>query len=223
MKLINLLLFLILSSIAVADEGIIETYKPNENFDLTIHLTNSSGEVVGANCSTQIRFKNLSIKDELKHNEINGGLYNLTYNTTKIGKYFCRTNCTLGVSYAAETCDFIIGIGDDNMLGFIIIIPMLIAIFLLVASRFLSERLWPLKMFLLLAGFVFVFESYRFSTILFAEFYGTSNLIDAIGDSTFYIGMIWVIIISVFLLTFLYDLFQYMAQRKKKKTGDYND
>ena len=77
-------------------------------FDLNIHLTNITGEVSGALCQLQI--KNESYNDILNAtlNEIGGGWYNYTYNTSKTGKYFCRQNCTMGSLYAAATCDFII-------------------------------------------------------------------------------------------------------------------
>ena len=133
-----LLIFLILLlpiAIVMAKQGDIETYKPNEVFDLSIHLTNSTGEISNANCSVRIQNISYDLLSEEYMNEIGNGWYNYTYNTSKIGKYFCRQNCTKNDNYIADTCDFIIE--GENMslatffgLGIILLFYMGLVIFL---------------------------------------------------------------------------------------------
>jgi len=107
-KIILLLATLLLMPVVLGDNGIIETYVVNEVFDVSLHLSDENGNVVGANCNVQIRNHSFDVIEEKGLNEINQGWYNGTYNTSQAGKYFCRQNCTLGALFAADTCDFII-------------------------------------------------------------------------------------------------------------------
>jgi len=110
-----LILFIILMSATVyADKGEIEIYEPKEIFDLSIHLTNETGDVAGANCSIQIRNATLGVILDDNMNEIGGGWYNYTHNQSRAGKFFCKQNCSMGTQFAASTCDFVIE-GDENL------------------------------------------------------------------------------------------------------------
>ncbi len=139
----KIILFLIISllllQIALAEEGLIETYKPREVFDLSVHVTNVTGEVLGANCNVQIRNESLANIADLAMNEIGQGWYNATYNTSKVGNYFCRQNCTLGTQYTAATCDFIIQGDKDMPLAIIIMLTLIVAVYLYFARTFNSE------------------------------------------------------------------------------------
>ncbi len=220
-KWVLILILIFVSSFVLADKGLIETYKPREVFDLSIHLTNSTGDVSGATCNVQIRTENFSLKLNDVMNEIGGGWHNYTYNTSKVGKYFCRQNCTLGSSFVAETCDFIIGVEDNMIFGMLVVIPLFIALFLLIVSWMLNpEKYWALKLGLILLGFVFIFQAYHYSTVVIIEFFNSPNLINTIGDSTWIYGMSFVALFFIFLITFIYDIFM-MFSNKRHKTGEY--
>lgn len=136
----HLILLIILLPTVMADEGEIEVYKPKEVFDLGLHLTNKTGDVLNANCSIQIRNESYGVILNDRHNEINAGWYNFTYNTSKIGKYFCRQNCTKGDFFAASTCDFVIK-GDDKMpLAVIISVIFVLAIYFLILINLFNQR-----------------------------------------------------------------------------------
>lgn len=135
-----IILLMMLLPIVVADEGDIEIYKPREVFDLGIHLTNKTGEVLGATCQTEIRNETYDIIHDATHNEIGDGWYNSTYNTSKIGKYFCKQNCTSGKLFVATTCDFIIK-GDRQMpIAVIVTALVVIIIYFFVLARLITER-----------------------------------------------------------------------------------
>ena len=119
-----IILGIMFANATFADDGMLETYRPNEVFSLPIHLTNITGEVIGASCFTTISFSNYTLKDIITMNEIGNGYYNATYNTSQIGTYFCKQNCTLGTEYTSGSCDFIIGGG--NKVGALIAIVMII-------------------------------------------------------------------------------------------------
>ena len=129
-----------LATTVYADKGLIEIYKPDEVFDLSIHLTNITGEVTGANCKTQIRNESYDTLENLDMNEIAGGWYNLTYNQSKVGKYFCRQNCTQGDKYTAETCDFVIR-GEDMSIAIIIMLGIIILVALWLVKNLSTELL----------------------------------------------------------------------------------
>ncbi len=219
-KWLILILIIFFLPVVIADKGEIEIYKPNEVFDLSIHLSNRTGNVLGANCQAEIRNKSYGVIATITLNEVDGGWYNGTYNTSKVGKYFCRQNCTQGSFFAAETCDFVIGVDDNMALGMLIFIPLFIAGFLLVVSWMLDpEKYWAMKLGLILAGFVFVFQAYHFNNLVISEFFGSTNITNAIGDATWIYGMFFVSLFFIFLITFIYDIFMLFSNRKHK-TGD---
>lgn len=211
-----------MSTIVTADKGEIETYKPNEVFDLSIHLTNKTGEVLGANCSVQIRNDTLELKENLMMNEIGEGWYNATYNTSTVGKYFCRQNCTKGAKYVAGTCDFIIGGEQEMLFAAIVLIPLFITIFLIVLAIMIPKEYWALKVALPIMGAFFIFTAYQYGAMAIAKFYNFTELIDAIGESSYIFGWILWVLIAIILIGVVYYIFM-LFDKKKHKTGDYND
>lgn len=136
-----ILIMIILASVsaAFADDGLKETYRPNERFDLNIHLTNITGDVTGANCSIQIRNSSYNAVLDAKMEERIGGWYNYSYNTSKTGDYFCRQNCTQGTLYAAETCDFVIAGGNQVEIA-IIFIMAIVMTFMFIIYRLVQVQ-----------------------------------------------------------------------------------
>lgn len=134
MKWITLIILILLSTMVFAEENVKKTYKPNEIIDLGLHLTNGTGDVIGANCSTQIRNETYGVVDENIMNDIGGGYYNYTYNTSRIGTYFCRQNCTQGNFYDANTCDFIVGGDEKTSISIILMMGIVIAFFFILAG-----------------------------------------------------------------------------------------
>ncbi len=147
-KWLILILIVLLAQTVYADKGLIEVYKPDVIFDLSLHLTNSTGDVTGATCNIQIRNETFLVLEDSVMNEIGGGWYNFTYNTSTTGKYLCRQNCTLGTLFTAETCDFVIDEGFNVILAIIVI--LVIAFILLILG--LWQRDWN---FGFASGFLF--------------------------------------------------------------------
>lgn len=135
--IILILMTLFIASVIFADEGITETYKPNEKFSLGVHLSNKTGDVENANCSVQIRLSNFTVKDEFALNNSGGGFYNATYNVSETGDYPCRFNCTRGDKFASTTCNFTIK-GDTQMQIALVIIMGFVITFLFVLSRYIK-------------------------------------------------------------------------------------
>ena len=175
------------------DKGEIEVYRPNEVFDLSIHLSKNTGIATGATCQAEIRNSSYDVIHNVTLNEINGGWYNATYNQSKIGKYFCRQNCTQGTFYIANTCDFIIA-GEENMpiaiilaVIFVIIVYFFLLVNLFTARTFTEHGLIKL-LFLMVAFWILLLPINM--AILYNDFNGgpasvTSNL------EVLYLIMIW--------------------------------
>lgn len=205
-----IILTILLLPIVMADGGDIEIYKPKEVIDLSVHLTNVSGDVTGANCSIQIN--NISYNSILNTimNEVGNGWYNYTYNTTKIGSYFCRYNCTQGDMFVAETCDFVIA-GEEDMpiavilvVIFVIIVYFFLLINLFTARAFTEHGLIKL-LFLMIAFWILLLP------VNMAVQYNDANggpVVVTEHLETLYIIMVWLnsFIILYFMLWFIVQL-----------------
>ena len=149
MRIIILFIFIILATQVLAQVRDVDVYDLNEVFDLSIHLSDESGDITGAECQTQIRYINLSVKDQFTHDEIDGGYYNATYNSSESGTFLCRQNCTKGTDFTSGTCDF--KIQDDEKLIITAIITILV-----IALIFLIIGMWKQDWnFGFLSGFLF--------------------------------------------------------------------
>ena len=140
MKWTTIILLILFLPIVMADQGEIEIYKPREILDLSIHLSNITGVVTGAICQVEVRNNTYGVIANITLNEINGGWYNGTYNTSRTGKYFCRQNCTKGGLFVAGTCDFVIE-GDTQMpIAIILTIIFVITIYFFVMIQLFTAR-----------------------------------------------------------------------------------
>jgi len=223
MKWLTIIMMVLVLPMVMADKGEIEIYKPREIIDLSVHLTNNTGDVTNANCSIQIRNESYGTLVDEYLGEVGNGWYNFTYRTNNTGKYFCRWNCTQGTQYIAETCDFVVGVDDNMALGMVVFIPLFIAGFFLVVSWMLdSKKYWALKFAMIMLGFVFIFQAYWMNNLVISEFFTSSNITNAIGDATWIYGMTFVAVFMIFLITFIYDVFMLFSS-KKHKTGEYNE
>src|SRR3990167_6456742 len=204
MKWLIIILMVLMLPIILADEGFIERYDPKQVFDLNIHLTNKTGDVTGANCNTQIRNESYDVLENLQHNEINGGWYNLTYNTSRTGKYFCRQNCTQGDIFTANTCDFIIKSEEKMaiaiaMLLIFIIIAYLVLVILMSRETFSAHGAIKSGIILLCTWFLLIPMDAAIKINEKAGDYGISGSLE-----TMYIILIYLnIIITIYFIIFI--------------------
>ena len=149
MKIIILLMFIILTTFVLAQEKDVDIYDLNEEFDLSIHLSDESGDITGAECQTQIRNINFIVIDTFTNNEVNGGWYNATYSSNSSGIFLCRHNCTKGTDFTSEVCDFKIQDDDTMVIAAIITVLAIALIFLIIG---IWKQDWN---FGFLSGFLF--------------------------------------------------------------------
>lgn len=225
MKCQLLILLILLLPIVVADKGEIELYKPNEFIDLSVHLTNKTGEVVGANCSVQIKNESYGLVLNTEMEEIGNGWYNYTYNTSRNGMHFCRYNCTQGTLYVAETCDFVIA-GEEDMpvavilvVIFVIIVYFFLLINLFTARAFTEHGLIKL-LFIMIAFWILLLP------VNMAVQYNDANGGPAVVTEhleTLYQIMVWLnsFIVVYFMLWFIVQILKKIGTEKRlKETGE---
>lgn len=203
-----------------ADKGLIEIYKPNEVFDLGIHLTNRTGEVLGADCNVQIRNESFGVIQDATMNEIGGGWYNYTYNQSKIGKYFCRQNCTQGTFYVANTCDFIIA-GEENMpIAIILAVIFVIIVYFFLLINLFTERTFTehglIKLLFFMVAFWILLLPVNMA-ILYNDFNGGPASVTA-NLEVLYLIMIWLnwFIMVYFILWFIVQMLRKIGVVKDK-------
>ena len=184
--------------------------------DLSIHLTNKTGEVNNANCSIQIRNATFDTLIDSYMNNTNGGWYNFTYNTSKVGKYYCRQNCTLTGQYTSDTCDFIIQ-GDEKMsIAISIIIIGIAALFFVLAFAMDTKKHQALKTLFLILAMI---------TILIGLFFAYTTSIDN-GASTaiqtalfalYRVGLYaFVIFIAYIVIFYIFSIGMFMRNYSKR-------
>ena len=107
--------------------------------------------------------------------------------------------------------------GGDTMFGIIILIPMILAIIFLVGSAILSKDHVAFKIGLFLLSIPPFFVSMHFAMIGAIEFYDIPALENTIGDTTYWVSLIFFVMIAYFLIYFIWKAFSHMAENKKDK------
>ena len=190
----------------VADTGETETYKPREIFDLSIHLIDKEGNVENANCSVEIRNQSYDLILNDGMNEIGEGWYNYTYNNSKVGKYFCRQNCTKGTDFAAMTCDFIIE-GDSEMdVAIILMLGVFMIVLTLLAIS--SNSLW-LRGFFGIIDLGVLLLGINTARLIAISGGASSGIVDMLNSA--YATSMWIMlfILSIAMIYGLWNLFLY--------------
>lgn len=149
MKWAIIILMVLCASAVYAED--FPTYKVKEAFEIAMHLSNATGDVVGANCNVQIRDTNYTVLDNLVMGDAGGGWYNRTYNVSRAGTYICRLNCTQGTYFAADTCDFI---AESKMET--IMINLFYLTFALAAALLILALVFRDTNFAFASGFMFI-------------------------------------------------------------------
>jgi len=134
-------------------------------------------------------------------------------------------NFTLGEGdYIIELCDHStreIRVKEDEdrtMFAAIIILPMLLAIIFMIGAASLDAREHsPLKIFLFLLSVPLFWTSLHFATEAMAKFYNFPNLQEAIGDTTYWIAIVFVVILSYFALYLIKNAVHLAAQKKNER------
>lgn len=113
------------------------------------------------------------------------------------------------------------GDGGDAVIvaAVIILLPMFLGAFLLVGAATLdAQRHAAIKIFLFLLSIMTFFSSMHLGILSAVEYYPTfTSLQDWIGQTTWWVGMCYVLIITYFIMYLVYQAIHTAAQKKQEE------
>jgi len=187
-------------------------YSPAENVIINDNIEEYGK---GANCNISI-FKGL-VLNQTGNMTMNGTAYE--YNATKLsrGVYSSTILCKLNNTLFMGECKFEVEEKSKMALAAIIGLPMLLAFIMLIGAATLSEHHNVLKIFLFLLSFIPFFTSLHFGLVTVIKFYDFPELQDAIGSATYYIAIMFGVIITYFIIYLVYMMIHAAAQKREAK------
>jgi len=110
---------------------------------------------------------------------------------------------------------------DDNdtltPLAVIILLPMILGAFFIVGSATLNEEHNVLKIFLFLLSILTFFISMGLGLITVAQYFVFDQMQESIGDIIYYLGMVFVVIITYFIIYLIYTMIKRTAEQKEEE------
>jgi len=142
----------------------------------------------------------------------NGSIYYLNFTEGK-GNYAIRlcdgTTREVIVNYDTG--------GNDMVLGILVLSPILLAFLFMFIGYTLGEEHSILKLFFMLLSILLIFTSWHFGVIAVGELYSMPNLVNAIGDTTYWVGIVFAVIVTYFIIQMLVMLLKYINTKKQEK------
>lgn len=102
-------------------------------------------------------------------------------------------------------------------LAVIIALPIVLGFFCLVGAATLSEDHNVLKIFLFLLSFLSFFSSMGLGLITVAKYFDFDEMQSAIGDTIFWTGIIFGVIVTYFIIYGMVMMFQSIAKKKEEE------
>jgi len=197
------------------------TYLHGQTKTIYPHCVNaSSGELLGTNANLTVR-NETGVFYEVKdlHNIATGvfahNLTNLSIGHCYTLELICEDDDTWETQWAT-LCETRAE-GENMIIGAIILIPLLLSIIFIIGSAVLGEEHAALKIGLFLLSIPPFFASLHFGLISVIKFYGFTELQDLIGTTTYWIGMIFFILLAYFMIYLFYKATHVAAQKKKER------
>jgi len=203
-------------------------FRANNNITIYIHVYNSTGHIQTFDKGTTCAFHLYNSTGEyiVEDNNMSStgtDYYYVLNSSIKQGDYpfliFC--NNTVEGGFAS----YIITIADEGNTTFepgfpiavIIILPLILCLIFLVGSATLGKEHTALKIFLFITSILPFFTSLHFGMLTLIRFYHFETLENAIGTTTYWSTLLFVVIFVYFLIYFIYKAFQYVGKRKKER------
>lgn len=107
---------------------------------------------------------------------------------------------------------------DKMIIAIIILLPMILAIVFLIGAFITdSDEHRLLKLFLFLASMIPFFTSMHLAMISLVKFYDFPEMQDLIGSTVYWVGIIFFIILTYFMMYVFYIATQVAAQKRKER------
>jgi hypothetical protein len=199
-----ILLMIALLPVVISMDLCPETKQINKNCTMvTPEITCQWYQIFNIN-GTEIANKNLTV--------FNGSIFYLNF-TEGRGNYAIRLcdGTTREVIVKYDTG------GNDMVLGVLVLSPILLAFLFMFIGYSLNEEHSVLKIFLMLLSILLIFTSWHFGVIAVGELYAMNDLVDAIGSTTYWLGIVFGVIVTYFIIQMLIALFEYIRTSKQKR------
>jgi hypothetical protein len=183
-------------------------------------LTNNSfSPISGASCNITIRNETAILLANQTMSSIGGGYYNYSFTPNNTGIYPSSMLCAFGTELAIQDVSFVAQnfTEGNGMIAFIIILPLLFGLLLILGAAYLSDEHKILRIFSYGLSFVFFWASAHWATISLQRFYVFTELQNALANATYWIGIIFVLIIGYFAIYLIYTAINAAAQKKREK------
>lgn len=106
---------------------------------------------------------------------------------------------------------------DYMVIAAIIIIPMLFGLFLILAANGLGDDHVVLRLFLFLLSPIMFIVSLHFGVAALIEFYNFESLQNIIGDTVYWFGLVFGVIVVYFIIYLFIKMVRNIAEEKKEK------
>lgn len=144
-----------------------------------------------------------------------------SYNATRLPKdtYTVYMSCNYTATEYLGECKFEVGYFSSKMIiAMIILLPLILSIIFLIGAATLDgEHHKAMKIFLYLLSVLPFFLSMHFGLVSVVKFYDFPELQDTIGSTTYWVTIVFGIIVIYFLFYLFYTIFDTMAQKKKAR------
>lgn len=131
------------------------------------------------------------------------------FNYTKDGQFY--------FNYSINEVQFLEVEVDIMVLAAIIILPIILGFFFLVGSATMNEKHSVLRIFLFLMSVIMFIVSMHFGTVAVIKYYDFPELQDTIGDTMYWLIIIFGVIITYFIIYGFYVMIHYAAQKRQEK------
>jgi len=127
--------------------------------------------------------------------------------------------------YIVQLCDgttreVSVEVEESSMmiLAVIILLPMLLSLIMLVGAATMGENHAALRIGLFLLSIIPFFSAMHFGVLSLVEFLPAfTELQEAIGSTVYWVGIIFFVIVSYFIIYMIYALFNNLAEKKKER------
>jgi len=175
-----------------------------------LHLYNASrdylAEVYTSTVAHQFNYEFLVGKN----NFTNSGFYPIIFqcNNSNTGGFYSDF---LEVSYNGQPFS-----EDKSPLIILILLPLIFASILIFGAVFMGDEHHVFKIFTFLLTPMLFFSSMHFALVTIAQLYNLPALQELIGDTIYWTGIITGVIITYFIIYFIYKAFKVAAQDKEE-------
>lgn len=211
-KFIYLIIMVMLISINIGYASK-ESYGLTENVILQDVIQTSGA---GAECNVEVYNKTSQVS---AGNMSNPTILLYTYNASILekGSYVALFNCNLTNSTFYGSTQFEVK-GDDNMLlGIIALIPIIFGCMMMFGAFSLGDEHNALRIFLFLLAPVTVWSGLHFASIAIANIYGITEMQTFLSTTTYWMGVLFFLLVSYFVIYLLIKLVHTAAQKKQER------